>query len=329
MSPAGPLPRGSHRSPQGEGIPVRPAGPLPRGSHRSPQGEGTPVSRISATLSALKAHHRTALIPYVTAGFPFADITPELMHAMVAAGANVIELGVPFSDPSADGAVIQRAGDKALAAGIGLTQVLEMVRVFRKDDADTPVVLMGYANPIERYDQRRPCSDRGSAFVRDAAQAGVDGLLVVDYPPEECAGLAAQLRAHGLDLIFLLAPTSTEQRMAEVARVASGYVYYVSLKGVTGAGTLDTAAVEAMLPRIRAHVHVPVGVGFGIRDAQSACAVARVADAVVIGSKIIQLIDDQPRHKVSQVAADFLAGIRSALDAQSAALAGPTPGAKP
>ena len=277
------------------------------------------MGRISTTFSALKARNRKALIPYVTAGFPFVDITPSLMHGMVAAGADIIELGVPFSDPSADGAVIQKAGDRALANGIGLVQVLAMVRAFREKDRTTPVVLMGYANPIERYDQRRPSTGHDSAFVRDAAQAGVDGLLVVDYPPEECVAFSAQLKAHGLDLIFLLAPTSTEQRMAQVAQVATGYVYYVSLKGVTGAGTLDTGSVEAMLPRIRGHVQIPVGVGFGIRDAQSACAVAKVADAVVIGSKIIQLIDEQTSGKAIQVAADFITDVRSALDAQSTA----------
>ena len=186
-----------------------------------------------------------------------------------------------------------------------------MVKTFRSRNKTTPVVLMGYANPVERYDQRHGAG----SFVRDAAAAGVDGVLVVDYPPEECAAFSASLQAHGMDLIFLLAPTSTEQRMAEVARVASGYVYYVSLKGVTGAGTLDTSAVEAMLPRIRQHVHIPVGVGFGIRDAASAQAVGRVADAVVIGSRIIQLIEDQPHEKVTPVAVDFLRGIRRALDA--------------
>jgi len=272
------------------------------------------MSRINATFAALKAQKRKALIPFVTAGFPYADITPELMHGMVAAGADVIELGVPFSDPSADGPVIQKAGDKALAFGVGLRQVLEMVRTFRTKNTTTPVVLMGYANPIERYNQLHPAPNVDNAFARDAAAAGVDGVLVVDYPPEECEAFAAALKVHGLDLIFLLAPTSTDSRMAQIARVASGYVYYVSLKGVTGAGTLDTGAVEAMLPRIRQHVHVPVGVGFGIRDAATARAISKVADAVVIGSRIIQLIDNQPHEKVVPVAMGFLREIRSALD---------------
>lgn len=268
------------------------------------------MSRIASTFTALKAANRKALIPYVTAGFPYADITPDLMHGMVAGGADVIELGVPFSDPSADGPVIQKAGDQALALGIGLVQVLEMVQQFRQKDSNTPVVLMGYANPIEAYDLKRG----KNAFVRDASAAGVDGVLVVDYPPEECEAFAATLRAHQMDLIFLLAPTSTAARMAQVAQVASGYVYYVSLKGVTGAGTLDLGAVEAMLPRIREHVSVPVGVGFGIRDASTAKAISRVADAVVIGSRIIQLIDGQPRDQVVPLVRDFLAGIRKALD---------------
>ena len=276
------------------------------------------MSRIEATFAALKAGNRKALIPFVTAGYPFADVTPELMHAMVAGGADVIELGVPFSDPSADGPVIQKAGDKALAFGIGLVQVLAMVREFRKTDATTPVVLMGYANPVERYDQKhaKPGAtvSSGSAFVQDASAAGVDGVLIVDYPPEECEAFAADLRAHNMDLIFLLAPTSTDTRMAQVARVASGYVYYVSLKGVTGSGALDVGAVEAMLPRIRQHIQVPVGVGFGIRDADTARSISRVADAVVIGSKIIQLLEDQPREKVAETAQNFLREIRTALD---------------
>lgn len=275
------------------------------------------MSRIASTFAQLKSQGRKALIPYVTAGFPFADVTPELMHAMVAGGADVIELGVPFSDPSADGPVIQKAGDKALAQGIGMVQVLAMVTAFRTQNTTTPVVLMGYANPVERYNQKH-ASQRNkssqSAFVQAAAAAGVDGMLIVDYPPEECEEFAAELKSANMDLIFLLAPTSTTERMKQVARVASGYVYYVSLKGVTGAGTLDTAAVEAMLPRIREHVSVPVGVGFGIRDAETARIIGKVADAVVIGSKIIQLIDNQPRNQVATVAQQFLSEIRSALD---------------
>ncbi len=269
------------------------------------------MSRIESTFAALKAQGRKALIPYVTAGFPFADITPALMHGMVDAGADIIELGVPFSDPMADGPVIQKAGEKALGLGVGMVQVLDHVRDFRKRNSTTPVVLMGYANPVERYDQIHG----EGAFVRDAAAAGVDGVLIVDYPPEECEAFAASLRAQGMDLIFLLAPTSTDERMAQVARVASGYVYYVSLKGVTGSGILDTSAVEQMLPRIRQHVHIPVGVGFGIRDAATAQAIGKVADAVVIGSRIIQLIEDQEHAKVVPITIDFLRGIRKALDA--------------
>jgi tryptophan synthase alpha chain len=211
----------------------------------------------------------------------------------------------------ADGPVIQKAGEKALALGVGTRQVLDMVRQFRQRDDKTPVVLMGYANPVERYD----LVHGKDAFIRDAAAAGVDGILVVDYPPEECEEFAAKLAASGLDLIFLLAPTSTDERMRQVARVAGGYVYYVSLKGVTGAGHLDTGAVERMLPRIRQHVHIPVGVGFGIRDAATARAVGNVADAVIIGTKIIQLAEAEPRERVVPAVSDFLRGIRSALDA--------------
>ena len=273
------------------------------------------MSRIQATFESLKAQGRKALIPYVTAGFPYADITPELMHGMVSAGADVIELGVPFSDPSADGPVIQKAGERALALGIGLAQVLALVTTFRQKDQKTPVVLMGYANPVERYDQKHGTASGESAFIRDAAAAGVDGLLIVDYPPEECQDFAAQLRAAGMDLIFLLAPTSTEARMQQVAQVASGYVYYVSLKGVTGSGALNADEVASALPRIRQHVHIPVGVGFGIRDADTARAIGQVADAVVIGSRLIQVVEDQPHERVVAAAKDFLRPIRAALDA--------------
>ncbi len=269
------------------------------------------MSRIANRFADLRQAGRKALVPYVTAGFPFADVTPDLMHAMVAAGSDVIELGVPFSDPMADGPVIQKAGEKALAFGVGMSQVLAMVRTFREKDTATPVVLMGYANPVERYDLKHG----KDGFVRDAAAAGVDGVLIVDYPPEECEDFAAKLSANGMDLIFLLAPTSTDLRMQQVARVASGYVYYVSLKGVTGAGNLDTDAVEQMLPRIRKHVKVPVGVGFGIRDAATARAIGKSADAVIIGTKIIQLLDGQPRAQGIAAVAEFLRGIRAALDA--------------
>ncbi|MDO9072806.1 MAG: tryptophan synthase subunit alpha [Rubrivivax sp.] len=269
------------------------------------------MSRIPATLAALKAQGRKALIPYVTAGDPYVDLTPQIMQALADGGADIIELGVPFSDPMADGPVIQKASERALARGIGSVQVLDMVRAFRKTNNATPVVLMGYANPVERYDQKHGAG----SFIRDAAVAGVDGLLVVDYPPEECEAFAAQLKAAGLDLIFLLAPTSTEQRMEEVGRIASGYVYYVSLKGVTGAGNLDTDAVAAMLPRIRRHVGVPVGVGFGIRDAATARAVSAVADAVVIGSRLIQILETQTRDNAPAAARAFMTEIRAALDA--------------
>ncbi len=272
------------------------------------------MSRIDTTFATLKAQGRKALIPFVTAGYPYADVTPELMHAMVAGGADVIELGVPFSDPSADGPVIQKAGDRALAFGIGLAHVIAMVREFRKTDTSTPVVLMGYANPVERYDQKHARDGAASAFVEDASVAGIDGVLIVDYPPEECEAFAADLRAHGMDLIFLLAPTSTPERMQQVARVASGYVYYVSLKGVTGSGALDVGAVEAMLPRIREHISTPVGVGFGIRDAATAKTISKVADAVVIGTKIIQLLEHASREDAAPVARAFMQEIRDALD---------------
>ena len=264
------------------------------------------MSRIAGTFEALRARGRKALIPYVVAGDPYADATADIMLVMAATGADVIELGIPFSDPMADGPVIQKAGERALARGIGMPQVLDMVRTFRRTNDTTPVVLMGYANPVERYGVDR--------FVADASAAGVDGVLIVDYPPEECEAFAAKLQANGLDPIFLLAPTSTETRMRHVGRIARGYVYYVSLKGVTGAGHIDIDGVAAMLPRIKAHVKLPVGVGFGIRDAATARAVAQVSDAVVIGTAIIQLLENCARDNVAAVAGEFIAGVRSALD---------------
>jgi len=268
------------------------------------------MSRIQPTFEALKSQGRKALIPYITAGDPHLDATVEIMLAMAAAGADVIELGVPFSDPMADGPVIQKASERALAKGVGMLQVLDYVREFRVKDARTPIVLMGYANPIERYDLRH---GEGS-FVDACVDAGVDGVLVVDYPPEECEVFAQRLQAKGIDPIFLLAPTSTTERMRHVGRIASGYVYYVSLKGVTGAGHLDIAAVANMVPRIRSHVQLPVGVGFGIRDAATAKAVGAVSDAVVIGSRLVQLLEVQPRDNVARAAGEFIAEIRVALD---------------
>jgi tryptophan synthase alpha chain len=264
------------------------------------------MSRIAATFERLRAQGRKALIPFITTGDPYADATAEVMHAMAGAGADVIELGVPFSDPMADGPVIQQAGERALARGITLAKVLDAVREFRARDDRTPVVLMGYANPIERHGVER--------FVADARAAGVDGVLVVDYPPEECEDFAAQLRSVGLDAIFLLAPTSTDERIRAVGRIASGFVYYVSLRGVTGAGHLDTGAVAQAVPRIKAQVSVPVGVGFGIRDGASARAVAEVADAVVIGAALVGRLAGEPRDNVAASAAAFIADMRAAMD---------------
>jgi len=264
------------------------------------------MSRIEATFSALKAQHKTGLVTFITAGDPAPEMTVPLMHAMVAGGADVLELGVPFSDPMAEGPVIQRACERALKFNIGLRDVFEYVRQFRTTNAHTPVVLMGYANPIERIG--------ADAFIAAATQAGADGAIVVDYPPEECEEFAAAMRAAGLDLIFLLAPTSTPERIAQVARVGSGFSYYVSLKGVTGAGTIDTADVARRVAAIREYVKLPIGVGFGIRDGATAKAVAQVADAVVIGSRIIQEIENTPKEGAAAAVQAFVAGIRSALD---------------
>ena len=267
-------------------------------------------ARIDACFARLRADGRTAVIPYIACGDPFADATVDIMLALAAGGADVIELGVPFSDPMADGPVIQKASERALARGIGTPQVLEAVRGFRARDARTPIVLMGYANPIEAYD----LAHGAGGFVRDAAAAGIDGVLVVDYPPEESVEFSARLKAAGLSPIFMLAPTSTEARMKQVGEIADGYVYYVSLKGVTGSGNLDTEAVARAVPRIRQHVKVPLGVGFGIRDAASAKAVAQVSDAVVIGAALVQCLEALPRGQVAEGARRFIAEIRAAVD---------------
>jgi tryptophan synthase alpha chain len=265
------------------------------------------MSRIDATFARLRDQGRKALIPYITTGDPHADGTARVMRAMAAAGADIIELGVPFSDPMADGPVIQKASERALARGIGTAQVLAAVREFRATDKATPIVLMGYANPVERYGAER--------FADDAKAAGIDGILIIDYPPEECEAFAAMLKARAIDPIFLVAPTSTDARIASVAKVASGYVYHVSLKGVTGAGNFDIAAVAQMIPRIKVHVKLPVGVGFGIRDAATARAVADVADAVVIGSALVQRLEGASADAAPEIAGRFIAEIRAALDA--------------
>ncbi|HEX5393056.1 MAG TPA: tryptophan synthase subunit alpha [Rhodocyclaceae bacterium] len=264
------------------------------------------MSRIQSTFARLQAEGRKALIPFITAGDPEPGLTLSLMQALVAGGADIIELGVPFSDPMADGPTIQRASERALSYGVSLRIVLGMVKEFRKQDANTPVVLMGYANPIEAYGWE--------AFAKDAAEMGVDGVLTVDYPPEECTEFTAILKAHGLDPVFLLAPTSGEKRFAEVAQSGSGYIYYVSLKGVTGSASLDMDEVAKRIPVIRSRVGMPVGVGFGIRDAATAAKVAAVSDAVVIGSRIIEEIENSPRDEAVARVTAFLKGVRDAMD---------------
>ena len=268
------------------------------------------MARIKAVFERLQAQGRKALIPFITAGDPDPALTVPLMHTLVLAGADIIELGVPFSDPMADGPTIQRASERALAKGVSLRQVLEMVANFRADDNETPVVLMGYANPIE--------SMGSEAFAAASFDAGVDGVLVVDYPPEEATDFAQTLHRHALDPIFLLAPTSSEARMEQVGALASGYIYYVSLKGVTGSAALDVAAVAARIPEIRAQTGVPVGVGFGIRDAATAAAVAVHADAVVVGSRIIEELErsspDEACEKVRALVAELRQGIDAATN---------------
>ena len=265
------------------------------------------MSRIQRRFESLAKAKRKALIPYITAGDPHPSLTVPLLRALVDGGADIIELGVPFSDPMADGPVIQRSGERALKHGVGMTNVLSMVTEFRRSDGETPVVLMGYANPIEAMGIGN--------FASAAKSAGIDGVIVVDYPPEECVEFAALMKKNDIDPIFLLAPTSTEKRIHDVARCGSGYLYYVSLRGVTGASHLDLSEIDKKIPAIRAATKLPIGVGFGIRDAESARRVAQTADAVVIGSRIIQEIEAGAADQaVSRVKA-FLKPIREALDA--------------
>ena len=264
------------------------------------------MSRIKTAFDRLNAEGRKALIPFITAGDPDAALTLPLMHALVEAGADVIELGVPFSDPMADGPTIQRASERALARGMSLRKVLQLVTRFRTDDDRTPVVLMGYANPIEAMGLER--------FAEKAAQSGVDGVLVVDYPPEEAEKFGAAMKANGMDPIFLIAPTSTAERIAQVAKIASGYVYYVSLAGVTGSGALNVEAVAERLPAIREKTGLPVGVGFGIRDAATASRIAAFADAVVVGSRIIEEIEKSTAETACANVKALVADIRRGVD---------------
>ncbi len=264
------------------------------------------MSRISTIFEHLARARRKALIPFITAGDPSPAGTVPLMHALVKAGADVIELGVPFSDPMADGPVIQRSSERALKHKISLETVLGYAIEFRKRDDATGLVLFGYANPIEAMGVER--------FVERASAVGADGVLVVDYPPEECGPFAELVKKNGMDLIFLLAPTSTESRIERIVGLASGYIYYVSLRGVTGASHLDVADVAARVAGIRRQTTLPVGVGFGIRDGETARAVGAVADAVVIGSRLIQEMEDAPAGAAIERAGAFLAGIRRALD---------------
>ena len=272
------------------------------------------MSRLESVFSDLRAAGRQAVIPYITAGDPQPDLTVSLMHALADGGADVIELGVPFSDPMADGTVIQAAHERALVHGLGLRGVLAQVREFRQSNETTPVVLMGYQNPIEAMGL--------AEFARQASESGVDGVLTVDMPPEEADELAAALQQYRIDPIFLIAPTTAPDRIKTIAALASGFVYYVSLKGVTGSQTLDVPALGARLDAIRAHTDLPVGVGFGIRDAHTAAEVAKVADAVVIGSALVQLLADEAtvsntdRDRMMAAARQFVSGIRSAMDAR-------------
>jgi tryptophan synthase alpha chain len=267
------------------------------------------VSRLKAKFEALQQAQRKALIPFITAGDPQPEFTVPALHAMVAAGADIIELGVPFSDPMADGPVIQKASERALAHRMSLKRVLGLVREFRAQDSETPLVLMGYLNPIEAMGYR--------AFAEQARDAGVDGVLTVDMPPEESAELVPLLREGGVDPIYLLAPNSTEERIRRMGQLGRGYLYYVSLKGVTGASHMDLGEVERKLAEIKRLTDLPVGVGFGVKDARIAAAIADLADAVVVGSALVGKIEaaqDDPARALAEIVG-LLQSMRSAMDA--------------
>lgn len=264
------------------------------------------MSRIAATFENLKQNNRKALIPFITAGDPDQEMTILLMHELVNVGADIIELGVPFSDPMADGPTIQRSYERALKHNISLENVLEIVAEFRKTDTETPVVLMGYANPIEAIGRQK--------FSARAKECGVDGVLVVDYPPEECEEWLENLELNRMDAIFLLSPTTPERRIEQIAKRAKGFVYYVSLKGVTGSAHLDLNEVSNKLVDLRSHISIPIGVGFGIHDSVTARAVSELADAVVVGSRIMKEIEESPREKLLINVSEFVGSLRTAID---------------
>ena len=264
------------------------------------------MSRIAATFENLKQSNRKALIPFITAGDPDQAMTILLMHELVNVGADIIELGVPFSDPMADGPTIQRSYERALKHNISLENVLEIVAEFRKTDTETPVVLMGYANPIEAIGRQK--------FSARAKECGVDGVLVVDYPPEECEEWLESLELNRMDAIFLLSPTTPERRIQQIAKRAKGFVYYVSLKGVTGSAHLDLNEVSNKLIDLRSHISIPIGVGFGIHDSVTARAVSELADAVVVGSRIMKEIEESPREKILINVSEFVGSLRTAID---------------
>jgi tryptophan synthase alpha chain len=264
-------------------------------------------NRIDACFERLAESGRTALVPFITAGDPQPAWTVDIMHALVAAGADLLELGVPFSDPAADGPVIQQASERAIAKGVSLKSVLAFVAQFREKDRDTPVVLMGYLNPLERYGYE--------AFARDASAAGVDGILLVDCPPEEMTELRPGMDQHNVYPVCLVAPTTTAERMELIARQAAGYLYYVSFKGITGANRLDASSLSEPIEELRSHSGLPVAVGFGIKDADSAAAVAAVADGVVIGSALVSsLAEAHSAEDACAIAAAFLAPVREGMD---------------
>lgn len=266
------------------------------------------MSRIAATFDKLKQTNTKALIPFITAGDPDPSITVKLMHTLVEAGATMLELGVPFSDPMADGPVIQRASERALEHHVSMTDVLAMVKTFRDTDTDTPIILMGYLNPVEVMGY--------SEFASAAATAGVDGAIIVDMPPQEAHDLLIAMKDNQIDPIFLLAPTSTDERIQLITSAASGFVYYVSLKGVTGAATLDIQAVEDKLVQIRKHTKLPIGVGFGISDADKAQQMSRISDAVIVGSALVKKIEanTDDHDAIMAAARELIGGMRQAMD---------------